>query len=162
LFAAKPCFQQSALLHWVRSVANNETVWVDSAIFIHKFVSDINLFMYLEFVFGPILSVIRYLREGSIPKEFGKNPSFIISNSPYLKSDVIPWFTEMFKIIQFVGGFTEPLIGPEELRIDYNIVPNGNKLFCGRKVILPGHFSTPIAGKSPSHFLFIIVFHCNL
>jgi hypothetical protein len=107
-----------------------------------------NLFTNAEMIHGPLTAIIRYLNEGMIPSDFWKNPRLVFTSTDYDNKRSSPWQMELMEALMDYSKMKKPALASHELREMFGVHHEpGGKWLCARKVIVPGHFSTPIPGS---------------
>jgi hypothetical protein len=143
-----PSFQNGVDITFGQIPEDQPVEWIDSAIFVHGFMEMPNVFIYAEMIHGPLASVIRYFKEGMFSQEFQTQPQVIFSKTSFRRENGTPWQLELLDALMNYAGFTKPVLSPADLKDQFGVHPDaGGKWMCARKMVLPGHVSTPVAGK---------------
>jgi hypothetical protein len=149
-----PSYQTQA--HIFTGKAPLHARWIDSAIFIHQVDSkNANPFTYSEQFLGPLASALRYIKDDIIPPEFATDPQIVLSSSDFTDETASPWVLELRALIMKYAGLTKPTILPASLvqtllasdEEEDGVAQEPSQWLCARKVIIPGHTSTPFPGK---------------
>jgi hypothetical protein len=143
-----PTFQQFPNLFKGQLPQNQSIEWIDSAIFIPRFLDAGNTYVMTEFVLGPVITILKMFKEKLITKEYQTSPHVILCFTRYFNGK-IPWFDEILGALMSWGGLSRPFLTPAAMK-ERGVFANtqGGKWLCARKAIIPGHFGTPLLGES--------------
>jgi hypothetical protein len=146
--AESPYFHDKSYLFTGEPSPNRDIVWVDRAVLFHQITDADNILKLSEHILGPLTSILRYFNEKVIADEFQDDPQLIFTSTTMQMESSTMWFREMLAAIMHYGGMTKSVVTESSLEKTFGVHHReGGKWLCARKAILPGHFSTPVAGE---------------